>query len=305
MKAVRINTYGGPDVVRIEDTPRLEPAKGQVLVRVRATAVNPIDWKIRQGYLPFLNLQLPVTLGCEIAGVVEQDSGAFRKGDEVYAFLVLTRNGGHAEYAIALENELALKPKSLDFIQASAVPVGALTSWQSLFDAGDLKSGQTVLIHGAAGGVASFAVQLAMWKGARVIGTASGPNLAYLRELGVDEAVDYRTERFEDKVSDVDLVFDTVGGDELERSFAVIRKGGALVSIAAHPSETKARERGIKAAFVNVLTNGGRLAEIAELVDAKKLRPRIDHVLPLSQAREALELSEKGHARGKIVLEVE
>jgi NADPH:quinone reductase-like Zn-dependent oxidoreductase len=305
MQAIRIHSYGGPDVVHVEDAPVPEPGAGAVLIRVRATAVNPVDWKIRKGDLAFFNLQFPVTLGCEVAGVIEKGSGRFRKGDEVYSFIALTRNGGLAEYAVALESEVAQKPKSLNFIEAASVPVGTLTSWQALFDHGKLQAGQTVLIHGAAGGVGAFGVQLAKWKGARVIGTASGANLPYLRELGADEVIDYKREKFEDKVSGVDLVYDTVGGTTLEQSFAVIRKGGTLVSLGGVPSQEKARERGITALMMNVETSGAKLAEIAALVDSGKLRTRIDRVLPLSQAKEALVLSESGEARGKIVLEVQ
>ncbi len=304
MQAIRIHAYGGPDVARIEDTPIPEPRTGEVLIRVRATAINPVDWKIRKGELPFLNLQFPVTLGCEIAGVVEKGFGRFKNGDEVYSFIALTRNGGLAEYAIALEGEVALKPKSLNFVEASSVPVGALTSWEALFDHGKLEAGQTVLIHGAAGAVGAFAVQLAKWRGARVIGTASGANLAYLQKLGADQTVDYKHERFEDKASNVDLIFDTVGGETLERSFAAIRKGGRLVSIAGAPSQEKARERGITAVMMSVATSGAKLAEIAGLIDSGTLQPRIDRVFPLSQALQAFEVSESGQARGKIVLEV-
>jgi NADPH:quinone reductase-like Zn-dependent oxidoreductase len=304
MHAIRIHSYGGPEVVRFEDAPRPEPGPDQVLIRVHAAAVNPVDWKIRQGELAFLNLRFPATLGCEVAGVVERDCAKFKKGDEVYAFIALNREGGFAEYAVAFDNEAALKPKSLDFDEAASLPVAALTSWQALFDVGKLEKGQTVLIQGAAGGVAALGVQLAKWKGAQVIGTASTENLDFLRALGADEAIDYKTTRFEDVVKHVDLVFDTVGGDTLARSFGVVRKGGKLVTIAGRPSPEDARRAGIEAYGMAVETNGARLAEIAELADSGKLMTRVDRVFPLSQAVEALALSEKGQTRGKIVLSV-
>jgi NADPH:quinone reductase-like Zn-dependent oxidoreductase len=304
MRAFRIHSYGEPEVARLEDAPRPQPRADQVLIRVHAAAVNPVDWKIRQGYLAFLNIPFPATLGCEIAGVVEESSSRFQKGDEVYAFLALNRNGGFADYAAAFESEVALKPSSLDFVRAASLPVGALTSWEVLFDHGKLEAGQTVLIHGAAGGVGAVGVELAKWKGARVIGTASAANLEYLRELGVDEIIDYKTARFEDNVRDVDLVFDTIGGETLARSFAVVRKGGRLVSVAGHPSEEEARRFGIQVVGTALQPNGSRLAAIARLADSGKLNPRIDRVFPLARAAEALSLSEAGRSRGKIVLQV-
>jgi NADPH:quinone reductase-like Zn-dependent oxidoreductase len=204
-------------VLRYEDTPRPAPAAGEVLIKIRAAAVNPADWKIRAGYAKdFLKYKLPFIPGWDASGVIEEvGAGAARlkKGDEVYTRPDITRDGSYAEYIIVRESEVALKPKSLDHVHAAAIPLAALTAWQALFDAGGLTAGQRVLIHAAAGGVGSFAVQLARWKGAHVIGTASARNQQFLRELGADETIDYNAGRFEDVVRDVDVVLDAMGGE--------------------------------------------------------------------------------------------
>src|SRR5437764_1533476 len=213
-------------------------------------------------------------------------------------------NGTYAEYVVAKETEAALKPKSVDHVHAAAIPVVALTAWQALFDQAGLSEGQKILIHGAAGGVGSFAVQLAKWKGAHVIGTASGVNQGFLRELGVDEPIDYEKTRFEDVVHDVDVVLDTLAGDIQKRSWKVLKKGGILVSIVAPPSADEAAKHSVRSAFFSAHPSSSQLSEIAKLVDAGKLKPIVETVLPLSEARRAHELSEKGHARGKTVLKV-
>ena len=229
-----------------------------------------------------------------------------RKASEVYARPDAASNGKgtYAEYVVAKETEAALKPKSIDHVHAAAIPVVGLTAWQALFDKGGLTKGQKVLIHGAAGGVGSFAVQLAKWKGADVIGTASGRNQQFLRELGVDEPIDYEKTRFEDVVHDVDVVLDTLGGDTQTRSWKVLKKGGILVSTVAPPSAEEGRKLGIRSLFFSAQPNSSQLSEIATLVDAGKLKPVVEKVLPLSDAGRALELNETGHARGKIVLKV-
>ncbi|MGH8611429.1 MAG: NADP-dependent oxidoreductase [Gammaproteobacteria bacterium] len=202
MKAVRIHTYGGPDVLKYEEVPRPSPGAGEVLIRVRAAGVNPVDWKIREGYLKGrVDHSLPLVLGWDLSGVVEATGPGvtrLKAGDEVYSRPDITRDGAYAEYIVVRETEVALKPKSIDHIQAAAIPLAALTAWQSLFDAAGLSAGQTVLIHAAAGGVGSFAVQLTNWKGAHVIGTASKRNQDFVRNLGADETIDYQTTRFED-----------------------------------------------------------------------------------------------------------
>jgi NADPH:quinone reductase-like Zn-dependent oxidoreductase len=310
MKAVQVHNYGGPEVLRFEDAPRPTPASGELLIRVYAASVNAIDWKARAGYVKdYIQLPLPFIPGWDVSGIVEAvGSGVakFKEGDEVYARPDGTRNGKgtYAEYVVVKETEAALKPKSIDHVHAAAIPVVALTAWQALFDQAGLSKGQKILIHGAAGGVGSVAVQLAKWKGAHVIGTASGHNQAFLCELGVDEPIDYEKTRFEDVVHDVDVVLDTLGGDTLKRSWKVLRKGGILVSIVAPPSADEAAKHGVRSTFFSAHPSSSQLSEIAKLVDAGKLKPIVETVLPLFDARRAHELSETGHARGKTVLKV-
>jgi NADPH:quinone reductase-like Zn-dependent oxidoreductase len=243
----------------------------------------------------------------DFSGVVEAvGSGvtSFRKGDELYARLSDLQRGTYAEYTIAKETEAAFKPKSVDHVHAAAVPLAALTAWQALFEKAQLGADQKILIHGAAGGVGGFAVQLAKWKGAHVIGTACGRNQAFLRELGVDELIDYEKTRFENAVRDLDAVLDTIGGDTQQRSWKVLKRGGILVSIAGRPSPEEAAKYGVRAEFLAARTSSSQLAEIAKLVDSGQLRPIVETVFPLSEARQAQEISESGHARGKIVLKV-
>jgi len=307
MKAVVINEYGDESVLNYTDVERPEPQSDEVLIKVHAAAINPVDWKIRDGLGEMFGLRLPTILGCEIAGTVEQ-AGAevknFRTGDEVFGYISLLRNGGYAEYTIAKESEIALKPKNLDFENAAAIPVGALTSWRAMFDLAHLQSGQRILIHGAAGGVGSMAVQFAKAKGAIVTGTASGKNEEFVRSLGADEFIDYTVRKFEDVVKNVDVVFDTVGGDTLERSFQVLKKGGFLVTTTAPPSKEKAEEFGVQVAMVNVQPSAEQLEEVSQLIDEGKLKTHVEIVLPLSQVKRAHELSKAGHTRGKIVLRV-
>jgi len=309
MKAIRFHEYGGPEVLRYEDAPKPEPAPGEVLVRVHAAGINPVDWKIRQGYMKAMRpYPLPLIPGWDLSGVVETNGpGAtrFQPGDGVYSRPDLGRNGAYAEYIAVREEELAVKPKTLDHLHAAAVPLTALTAWQALFDAGGVTAGQTVLIHAAAGGVGSFAVQLAHWRGARVIGTASARNHEYLKSLGCDQAIDYTTTRFEDVVRDVDMVLDTMSGETRARSWSVIRKGGILVTILGPgPSEEEAASRGVRAALFLVRADAAQLSEIAQLIDAGIVKVHLDAVFPLADAAHAHELSATNRVRGKIVLKV-
>src|SRR6266705_4063676 len=310
MKAVQVHNYGGPEVLHFEDAPRPTPGSGELLIKVHAASVNAIDWKARAGYLKdVFPLPLPYVPGWDVSGIVEAvGSGVtnFKKGDEVYARPDAARNGKgtYAEYVVAKETEAALKPKSIDHVHAAAIPVVALTAWQALFDKAGLSKSQRILIHGAAGGVGSFAVQLAKWKGAHVIGTASTRNQAFLRELGVDEPIDYEKTRFDDVVDDVDVVFDPIEGETQKRSWKTLKKGGILVSIVAPPSEGEAKKYGVRSAFLSAKGGTSLLAELATLVDSGKIKPMVEKVLPLSEARQAHELNETGHARGKIVLKV-
>src|SRR2546423_11594448 len=308
MKAIRIHNYGGPEVLHYEDSPRPEPQAGEVVVRVHAAGVNPIDWKVREGHMKnFWPYKFPLILGWDLSGVVEElGKGVlrFKIGDEVYSLPDPTRNGAYAEYIVVREPELALKPNSLHHIRAAAVPLAALTAWQSLFDTAQLQPGQRVLIHAGSGGVGHFAVQLAKWKGAYVFATASSKNQDLLRELGVDEPIDYTQQRFEDIARNIDIVLDTIGGETQERSWSVLKKGGNLVSLVQPPSEEKAKERGVRAAFVAVHPSGAQLAEIAKITDSGQLPPSIARILPFSEARRAHELSQSGHTHGKITMRV-
>jgi NADPH:quinone reductase-like Zn-dependent oxidoreductase len=216
----------------------------------------------------------------------------------------VSRDGAYAEYIVVRESELALKPKSLHHVHAAAAPLAALTARQALFDAGRLVSGQRILIHGGSGGVGHVAVQLAKWKGAHVLATASTRNQELLCELGVDEPIDYTKQKFEDVARHVDLVLDLIGGETQERSWSVLKKGGVLLSLVQPPSVEKAKALGVGAAFVAGHPSGAQLAEIAKMIDSGKLAPIIDRILPLSEARRAHELSQSGHVRGKIVLRV-
>src|SRR5882757_5144008 len=275
MKAIRIHSYGGPEVLAQVEMQRPAPGANEVLIKVHAAAVNPVDWKMRAGYMKdFLPLSLPATLGSDVSGTVEEvgpGAARFKRGDEVYASLGL-EGGGYAEYAVAKEAIVAEKPHTLDHVQAAAVPTVGITAWQALFEVAQLRAGQKVLIHGAAGGVGNFAVQFAKGKGAYVIGTASSKNHAFLRELGVHQAIDYQQTHFEDVVRDADVVLDTIGGDTLERSFKALKKGGVLVSIVEPPSPELAAKYGVRALFYGGHPSSSDLAEIAKLIDAGKVK---------------------------------
>jgi NADPH:quinone reductase-like Zn-dependent oxidoreductase len=308
MKAVRIHEYGGPEVLKYEDAPRPQPAPDEVLIRVHAAGVNPVDWKVRAGYAKDrLKYKMPFIPGWDVSGVVEEtglDTVRLKVGDEVYSRPDISRDGSYAEYMVVRESETALKPKSIDHVQAAAIPLTSLTAWQALFDAANLTAGQKVLIHGAAGGVGTFAVQFAKLKGAHVIGTASKKNHEYLRSLGAEETIDYNTTKFEDVVHDVDVVLDTITGETTERSWKVLKKGGILVSILQPPSREKAAAHGVRCAHVFVQPKVEQLNEIAKLVDTGKLKVIVEKVFPLWEARAAQELSATGHVRGKIVIRI-
>jgi NADPH:quinone reductase-like Zn-dependent oxidoreductase len=304
MKAIVINAYGNEDVVNYVDVECPEPKADEVLVKVRVAGVNPIDWKIRDGMGERLGLKLPIFLGGEIAGTIDKigsDVSDFKEGDAVYGIIT---SGGYAEYAIAKIGEMAPKPQSLDFENAAAIPLGALTAWQAMFDLANLSSGQRLLITAASGGVGSLAVQIAKAKGAFVIGMASGRNEAFVRDLGADEFVDYTNQNFEEVVKDVDVVFDTVGGDTFERAFQTLKPGGFLVTAVQFPSAETAQEFGINADRVYCKPNAEQLAAIGKLVDEGKLKAHVSTVLPLAEVKKAHQLSESGRTRGKIVLQI-
>jgi NADPH:quinone reductase-like Zn-dependent oxidoreductase len=310
MKAVRIERYGNEEVVQIAEVEKPKPGADQVLVKVKAAAVNPVDWKIRDGLGEMFGLKPPLILGCEVAGTLEAvgnqgpsrtGSSDFTVGDDVYGYLG-AHSGGYAEYVAAPASEFVRKPKEIDFDTAASVPVGALTAWQGIFDHGKLASGQRILITGASGAVGSMAVQLAKVKGAHVIGTGSGRNEEFVRGLGADEFIDYKKAKFEEKVNGVDVVFDTVGGETQERAFQTLKCGGSLVSTVNPPSAEKAKEVGVNVAMVVMMPKPDQLAEINRLVESGKLKVRLAMVLPLAEVKKAHQLSASGHADGKIVL---
>ncbi len=306
MKAMRIHAHGGPGVLKYEDAPRPRPETGEVLVRVHACGVNPIDWKIRSGHFKTSHA-MPLTLGWDVSGTIAEvgPGASWVEGDDVYTRPSVGRNGGYAEFIVIHESELARKPTSLDHVHSAAIPLAGLTAWQALFDHGNLKPGQTVLIHAAAGGVGHLAVQLARWKGAHVIATGSADNREFVMGLGASHYVDYRTERFEDVARDVDLVIDTIGGETQLRSIDVLRQGGILVSTLQEPPKERTALRGVRGVHFMAQTLSDQLVHLAHLVDTGVLTPHVEAVLPLSRARQAHELSERGHVRGKLVLKVD
>jgi NADPH:quinone reductase-like Zn-dependent oxidoreductase len=308
MTAVRIHGYGDRSVLRYEPAPRQKAADDELLVRVVAAAVNPVDWKIREGFLKeMIPHQLPLTLGWDFAGVVETVGAGvtgFSVGDAVYARPDLTRDGSYAEYITVRASEVALKPTTISFADAASLPLAAITAWESLFTAGELSEGQTVLIHAGAGGVGSLAVQLAKWRGARVIATASAANHALVESLGADEVIDYRDAPFGSRVADVDLVFDTIGGQVQEDSWSVIRPEGTLVSVVEPPTEERAAKAGVKGKFVFIQPSAEILDKLSVLVDTGVVRPVVGAEFALSDIAAAHALSESGRARGKIVIHV-
>lgn len=303
MKAVRIHRFGGPEVLDIETLPDPRPGQGEVLVEVRAASVNPVDYKIRQGKYPMVKQdKLPVVLGRDIAGVVREGSVAgLKPGDEVYA-MVSIEHGGYADRTLVAAEELATKPRTLDFVQAASVPLAGLTAWQGLFDQGGLQAGQRVLIHGAAGGVGHFAVQFAKAKGATVFATCSGKDAAFVHGLGADQAIDYKQQRFEDVARDIDLVLDLIAGETQERSWAVLKPGGMLVSTLQKPDPETMKRHNVRGTNFMVHPDRKQLAEIAGLIDAGKVKPQVTEVLPFDQVAKAQTALEQEHLRGKVVL---
>jgi NADPH:quinone reductase-like Zn-dependent oxidoreductase len=308
MQAVRFHSYGDPGVLRVEQVPRPQAGPDEVLIQVQAAGVNPLDWKVRAGHVRgWLQHQLPLIPGWDVSGVVEAVGPgvtAFKPGDAVFGMLDFNLNGAYAQYVAANLRHLAPKPASLDYVQAAAVPLAALTAWQSLFEVAELLPGHTVLIHAAAGGVGHFAVQFAKGAGARVIGTASAANADFVRQLGADVVIDYRATRFETAVSGVDVVLDLIAGDTQERSWQVLKPGGILVSTLGIASPDAPRQQGGRGAGVMVHPDPGHLSHIAALIDAGGVKPAVTTILPLAAAARAHEMSQAGHVRGKIVLQV-
>jgi len=306
MKAVRVREYGGVEKLVYEDALVPQPGAGQVLVRVHAAGVNPFDHKLASGaFAKFIPLKMPYIPGADFSGVVEKlgaDVRGFNVGDAVYGNCQPI--GAYAQFVAAPAATIAPRPKSLDDIRAASIPTGAQTAWQAIFNLGRLERGQAILVHAAAGGVGSFAVQLAHWKGARVIATASGKNVEYVRSLGADEVVDYKTTKFESVAHDVDVVLDLLGGETQSRSLGVVKRGGRLISSVQPPPQDVAKERGIQAEMVQMRASSENLKEIAKLVDAGTVKVPAVQTFPLEKVAEAWKQILSGHTQGKIVLVV-
>ena len=306
MKAVVAHEYGTPEVLKFEEVPRPEPSEDEALVRVIASSVNPADPLTLSGkYAREFGTHLPLIPGYDVAGVVEKTGANVTKlkaGDAVYGYP--TFGGSWADYVIVKEWEVAAKPKSLNFVEAAAVPMGALTAWQALVDVAKLQPGQTVLIHGGSGGVGGFAIQIAKARGARVIATASTANQDLLKQLGADVAVDYTKTKFDDVAKDVDVVLDPVGKETLARSYGVVKKGGIVMSLVARPDPAELKKHGIRGAGISVHPDAEDFAEIAQLIDAGKIKPIVTQVLPLSEAIAAQQQAATHHTRGKVVLRI-
>jgi NADPH:quinone reductase-like Zn-dependent oxidoreductase len=307
MKAVRIHRFGPPDVISLDDVPKPVPGTGEVVVRVNAAGVGPWDAVIRTGKSA-LRQPLPLILGSDLSGVVDSLGPAvanLKGGDEVFGVTNEHFTGAYAEYAVAKASMIALKPKTLNHTHAASVSVVAVTAWQMVYDFSQLSSGQAVLIHGGAGNVGGYAVQLAKRARAVVIATASADNAPYVRRLGADGVIDYLARRFEERVKEIDAVIDTVGGDTLDRSYGVLKRGGIVVSAAAQPSKEKAEQHGVRAVFFLVQVTAERLVRIAKLIDAGELKSEVGEVLWLDEARKGHEMLEGApHRRGKIVIKV-
>jgi NADPH:quinone reductase-like Zn-dependent oxidoreductase len=307
MKAIRIHTQGGPELLAYEDAPKPALQPGDALVRVIATSITKTELTWDETYRDCDGRpRIPTIPGHEFAGIVDAlapETAGVRVGDAVYALSSFCRDGSTAEFIAIRAADLALKPQSLNFEQAAAVPLAGLTAWQALFDHAQIEKGERVLIHGAAGGVGTYAVQLANWKGAEVIATASAQDHNFLRELGASEVIDYTRQRFEEKVKHSDVVLDTIGGETQQRSWGVLRRGGILISIVS-PVADKAASLGLRGAFFIVEPNRAQLIQLGHLIDNGTLRVVVGAVHPLASAREAFEQGSAGHKRGKIVLQV-
>lgn len=315
MKAVMIEKFGGLEEVKLADALKPVPAKGEVLIRIHYAGINPVDWKVGEGVLKEkMPHEFPIILGWDAAGVIEsvgEGVKKFKAGDEVYAYCRKSKvcEGTFAEYVSMDEKAVSLKPKNISFADAAAIPLAALTAWQSLFDFAHLKEGNTILVHAGAGGVGTFAIQLAKWKKAKVYTTASEKNHSYVKSLGADVPIDYSLENFAKKIeekepSGLDVVFDCVGGRTLRASFPLVKKGGCVVSIVNSNVEELAKPYNIRAGYVFVAPNGEQLAEIARLIESKTIKPAHTEEFRLEDATKALEKIKEGHTQGKLVLKV-
>ena len=304
MRAVQLVGHGGPEQLKMVDMPVPAPAAGEVLIRISAASVNPVDWKIRMA--ENLPMKFPVVQGADASGIIVglgAGVDGFRCGDPVVAFLDNAPQGGYAEYVAAVVSSVALKPADLTYREAAAYPLVAVTAWQ-MIEVAKIAKGERVLVQGGSGGVGSMAVQIVKSRGAYVIATASARNQEYLKSIGADETIDYAATAFEQVVHDVDVVLDTVGGDTLKRSPAVLKKGGRLVTVTGTAPADVCRSSGIACATAEASNNGKALLHVSDLIRKGALRINVEEVFPLQKAGEAQELSRAGHTRGKIVLDV-
>lgn len=311
MKAAQINTYGGPEVIQIvENISNPSPKQGQMLVEVYAGSINPIDWKIRAGYLQKMApIVLPFTLGGDFAGKVTkvgEGVSEFKIGDEVYGQAIILNggSGSFAQYVAANRTNTALKPKSVDFVEAAALPLVGASAVQALEEHIKLAKNQKILIHGGAGGIGHVAIQLAKVLGAHVATTVSAEDMDFAKSLGADEVIDYKTQNFEKILKDFDAVFDTVGGKITDASFNVLKKNGVIVSMVGQPNEDLAKQHGVIAIGQGTNTNTSHLRRVAKLVDSRKLKVEIDKVFPLEQVKEAFKYQEEVHPQSKVVLKI-
>jgi NADPH:quinone reductase-like Zn-dependent oxidoreductase len=308
IRKVRIHRFGGPEALCVDQVEQSMPDALQLLVSVKAASVNPVDIKIRKGQYPSVKEdRLPYTLGRDVSGIVEKCGAQATEcgiGDEVLGVVGID-GGGYAEKAVLDQGALARKPASLDHLQAGAIPLAGLTAWQGLFRRGQLKRGQSVLIHGGSGGVGHFAVQFAKAVGARVLTTVSTDNIEFARGLGADVVIDYKTQRFEDQAQNLDMVFDLIDRETRERSWSLLKRGGVLISTLTEPSQEKAKEHGVRALRFTVEPDGAELAEVVELVAAGKVIPHVQKSFRLEEAAEAMGIVERGGTVGKTLLSVE
>jgi NADPH:quinone reductase-like Zn-dependent oxidoreductase len=307
MHAIRIHSFGGPQILRDDIVPVPKPERDEILVRIIAASINPVDGKTREGKFPKVgDDDLPVTLGRDLSGVVER-TGSYvqdiKVGTELFALLGYDR-GAYAQHVVLKAGEWARKPENLTHVEAAAIPLAALTAWQGMITHGGLQKGQRVLIHGGAGGVGHLALQIAKAKGAWVATTCSGQDMEFVRGLGADQAIDYKTEKFEDILKDIDLVYDLIAGDTQERSFKVLKQGGALISTLQEPDKATALAKNITIAHYMAKPDAQQLTEIADLVRDGKIKPVIARTYDLRDAAEAEKSLANDHVRGKIVLTV-
>ncbi|WP_313592092.1 NADP-dependent oxidoreductase [Agrobacterium cavarae] len=303
MKTVLIREYGSNDIVEVIDVLRPEPGAGEVLVKVHAAGVNPIDLKIRGGAGERMGMTLPIRLGSEVVGTIETCGAGvsqFQKGDAVFG---MVPSGAFSQYAVIKADHLVLKPKNVSFIEAAAIPLAGTTAWQALFNEAKLSAGQRLLITNSSGGVGSLAIQFAKARGAQVTAVASGRNEKFVRDLGADHFIDYTRQDLEDIATNMDVVLDTMGGEVYHRALRTLKKGGKMITVVAFP-QNEAERYGVSAKRSFTVPNAESLSEITRLVEAGKVTPHVDTVLPFADVRDALAISEAGRTRGKIVLTV-